>query len=58
VHEKEEKQIDINKVILLGHSAGAYLALWICSSKSDYFPRLPFITTICVALAPIGERSI
>jgi acetyl esterase/lipase len=52
--ENEDLQIDISRVILLGHSAGAYLALWIGCAGSEMRDALPFLPLLIVAIAPVG----
>lgn len=41
------------KVILLGHSAGGTLALWIASKLDKLSEGIPI--ALCVAVAPIGD---
>ena len=56
LHEKSMESssvLDIHKTILLGHSAGGYLVLWLCCSKAEYFPKLPFSPILCVAVSPV-----
>eukprot|EP01031_Cornospumella_fuschlensis_P027236 gene27236-32905_t len=58
-------QLDIERVMILGHSAGGTLALWPCTSGalervipqhfSQTAPSLPFLPRLCVALAPLGD---
>lgn len=41
------------KVILLGHSAGGTLALWVACKLSKLSEAVPIV--LCVAVAPIGD---
>jgi dienelactone hydrolase len=45
--------IDAHRIVIMGHSAGGYLALWACSQLADR--RLPFTPMLCVAIAPICD---
>ncbi len=44
---------DIDRIFLVGHSAGGYLALWSCSKLADR--NIPFKPLACVALAPVSD---
>ena len=58
LHELSQQagsRLDTSRLVLLGHSAGAYLALWVCCSKAEYSPRLDFSPLLCIALAPIAD---
>ena len=46
-------KVDMNRVVLIGHSAGGYLALWTCCHLSSRF--LPFTPALCVAIAPVCD---
>eukprot|EP01031_Cornospumella_fuschlensis_P028158 gene28158-34000_t len=60
-----QRNLDIERVMILGHSAGGTLALWPCTSGaiervipqhfSQTAPGLPFLPRLCVALAPLGD---
>lgn len=50
--QKEYSNIDLNRVVLIGHSAGATLSLWICSSLPNMY-KIPFKIKLNVALAPV-----
>eukprot|EP01038_Epipyxis_sp_PR26KG_P010081 gene10081-13547_t len=52
IERLQQRQLDINKVIVLGHSAGGTLALWTCCSHNI---PIPFAPLLCVAIAPIGD---
>lgn len=49
----EFSYIDINKVTLMGHSAGGHAVLWLSSKLAS--KKLPFIPYRCVALAPVCD---
>jgi acetyl esterase/lipase len=46
-------KLDISRAVLIGHSAGGYLALWACMKGVS----LPFKPRLCVALSPICDLS-
>eukprot|EP01039_Chlorochromonas_danica_P009054 gene9054-9992_t len=48
------EKIDLDRVVLLGHSAGGTLALWPCCEHTK-MRTLPFAPRLCVAIAPIGD---
>lgn len=54
LEENSDLNIDISRVILLGHSAGAYLALWLCCAESEMRDALSFLPILIVAIAPVG----
>jgi acetyl esterase/lipase len=57
--------VDFSRVVILGHSAGGQLALWLCSSGAEMeavvagrsltSAKLPFRPALCVALAPVAD---
>jgi acetyl esterase/lipase len=50
--------MDINRVVIVGHSAGGTLALWPVTKGVDGvlpLPKLPFQPILSLALAPIGD---
>ena len=44
-------RVDMDRVALIGHSAGGYLALWTCCNLTTR--ELPFTPAVCVAIAPV-----
>ena len=46
---------DMDKTVYIGHSAGAYLSLWLCCSRANLQHKLSFSPILCVAIAPIGN---
>jgi acetyl esterase/lipase len=45
--------IDVNRIVLLGHSAGGQLALWVCCDPQ--VTALPFTPLMCVGIAPVAN---
>jgi acetyl esterase/lipase len=45
--------IDVNRMVLLGHSAGGQLALWTCCEPQ--LSTLPFKPLMCVGIAPVAN---
>ena len=49
---------DMKRVVYFGHSAGGYLALWLCCLQTEIRLNLPFVPMLCVAVAPIGDLEV
>jgi acetyl esterase/lipase len=45
--------IDLDRIVLLGHSAGGQLALWACCEPQ--LTALPFRPAMCVGIAPVAN---
>lgn len=45
--------IDMNRIALLGHSAGGQLALWACCEPQ--LSALPFKPAMCIGIAPVAN---
>jgi acetyl esterase/lipase len=52
---KQRARIDMDRAVLIGHSAGGYLALWSCCRSDSRL--LPFKPILCVAIAPVCDLS-
>ena len=50
---ESESLLDPNKIFLVGHSAGGYLALWACLERNRQ--KLPFSPYFCLSLAPVCD---
>jgi acetyl esterase/lipase len=52
-------KLDLNHVIVAGHSAGGHLALWSVAKNKpeDVFPRIRVSPIAAVGLAPIGDLA-
>jgi hypothetical protein len=48
-------KMDTSRIVLLGHSAGGYLALWACCRLQQR--KIPFQPLLCVAVAPVCNLS-
>ncbi len=46
-------QLDSQRIFLLGHGAGGYLALWACSNLEAR--DLPFKPAMCIAISPVCD---
>ena len=54
-HSFRQARVDMSRVVLIGHSAGGYLALWACCCLSE--KHLPFTPVLCVAIAPVCDLA-
>ncbi len=60
VHSSDEGKyktlLNLNKVVLIGHSAGGTFVFWPCCEHTDMFGiKLSFTPALCVGSAPIGD---
>ena len=58
VLKEEGAALDLNRVVVVGHSAGGHLALWSSARhKPEHFPSLHVVPIAAAGLAPISDLA-